>query len=217
MATILNPTYRSRLGYQAALLGGMCYLMSMLLIGGNTATHKLIDEHILNDKLALLEQVMPATLYDNDPIAESQLFNHSRLFKRPVEALPARMGNEFVGAALNITVQGWGGPLNFIMAVDASGEILGVRVISHKETPGLADKIELDKDDWITSFDGKSLSNTSHIQWAVKKDDGEFDQFTGATITPRAVVDGVYRGLQFYQRWHQQQGYAVARAEESGS
>ena len=216
MATVLNPTYRTRLGYQAALLGGMCYLMSMLLIGGNTATHDLIDEHLLNDKLALLAQVMPASLYDNDPIADSQLINDSEHFKFPVEVLPARMGNEFVGAGLNITVQGWGGPLTFIMAVDASGEIMGVRVITHKETPGLADKIELDKDDWITEFDGKSLSNTSHIQWAVKKDNGEFDQFTGATITPRAVVSGVYRGLQFYQHWRQQQS-TVASAEESGS
>ena len=221
MATVLNPTYRTRLGYQAALLGGMCYLMSMLLIGGNTATHELIDEHVLNDKLALLAQVMPASMYDNDPIADSQLITDSEHFKAPIEVLPARIGNEFAGVALNITVQGWGGPLNFIMAMDAGGEILGVRVITHKETPGLADKIELDKDDWITSFDGKSLANTSHIQWAVKKDKGEFDQFTGATITPRAVVSGVYRGLQFYQQWHQQQSTAqstaVAKAEESGS
>lgn len=215
MATVLNPTYRTRLGYQAALLGGMCYLMSMLLIGGNTATHELIDEHVLNDKLALLAQVMPASMYDNDPIADSQLVT-SDLFKETVEVLPARLGNEFAGAALNITVQGWGGPLNFIMAVDSTGEILGVRVITHKETPGLADKIELDKDDWITSFDGKSLANTSRIQWAVKKDNGEFDQFTGATITPRALVGGVYRGLQLYHNWHQQ-STAVVNAEESGS
>jgi len=212
MATILNPTYRTRLGYQAALLGGMCYLMSMLLIGGNTATHQLIDDHVLNDKLTLLAQVMPASMYDNDPIADSQLIDKTDQFANPVEVLPAYKGNEFAGAAMNITVQGWGGPLNFIMAVDASGEILGVRVITHKETPGLADKIELEKDDWVLGFNGKSLNNTSRIQWAVKKDNGEFDQFTGATITPRAVVGGVYRGLEFYQQWRQQQN-----AQESAS
>ncbi|MEE2730238.1 MAG: RnfABCDGE type electron transport complex subunit G [Pseudomonadota bacterium] len=217
MATILNPTYRSRLGYQAALLGGMCYLMSMLLIGGNTATHQLIDQHVLNDKLALLDQVMPHSLYDNDPVADSQVIQYSDLFKEPIEILPARLGNEFSGAALNLTVQGWGGPLNFIMAVDASGQVLGVRVINHKETPGLADKIELDKDDWITGFDGRSLSNTSHIQWAVKKDNGDFDQFTGATITPRALVSGVYRGLQCFQQWRQQAQAQTRAKEESGS
>lgn len=201
MATIANPTYRSRLGYQAGLLGGMCYLMSMLLIGGNGATHERIDQHLLNDKVTLLAQVMPASLYDNDPVAEAELITVNSEFSTPVEVMPARLGNEFAGAALQITTPGWGGPINFIMAVNSDGEILGVRVISHKETPGLADKIELEKDSWITQFDGKSLANTSHIRWAVKKDNGTFDQFTGATITPRAMVKGVQKGLLFYEQW----------------
>lgn len=204
MATILNPTYRTRLGYQAALLGGMCYLMSMLLIGGNSATQEQIAQHELTDKLNLLAQVMPASRYDNDPVTDAELITDSQWFSAPVEVLPARLGNEFAGAALQIQVQGWGGPINFIMAVDRDGEILGVRVINHKETPGLADKIELEKDDWISGFNGASLANTSHIQWAVKKDNGKFDQFTGATITPRAMVKGVYSGLQLYEQWQQQ-------------
>ena len=204
MATILNPSYRTRLGYQAALLGGMCYLMSMLLIGGNSATQQQIEQHVLTDKLKLLAQVLPASLYDNDPIAASQTINNSKWFSAPIEVMPATMGNEFAGAALQISAQGWGGPINFIMAVDNNGDILGVRVINHKETPGLADKIELEKDNWITRFDGRSLANTSHIQWAVKKDNGVFDQFTGATITPRAMVKGIYSGLQFYEQWQQQ-------------
>ncbi|MAR89798.1 MAG: electron transporter RnfG [Pseudomonadales bacterium] len=214
MATILNPSYRSRLSYQAALLGGMCYLMSMLLIGGNQTTSDLIDQHLLNDKLALLDQVMPPSRYDNDPVAAAQWVSAGQWSQQAVEIMPATRGGVLTGAALQMTVPGWGGPINFIMAVDQTGEILGVRVISHKETPGLADKIEIDKDHWITGFEGHSLANTPRVQWAVKKDNGDFDQFTGATITPRAMVNGVYAGLQVYQTWRQQHT-ATAAAQEA--
>ena len=78
--------------------------------------------------------------------------------------------------------------------------MLGVRVISHTETPGLGDKIEVTKSTWILSFNGPSLQNLSIEEWAVKKDGGTFDQFSGATITPRAVVNAVYRGLQFFKK-----------------
>ena len=76
---------------------------------------------------------------------------------------------------------------------------MGLRVIEHKETPGLGDKIEIRKSDWVRSFEGRSLENTSEQAWAVKKDGGEFDQMTGATITPRAIVGAVYRGLKYYR------------------
>ena len=78
-------------------------------------------------------------------------------------------------------------------------EAIGLRVIEHKETPGLGDKIDIKKSDWIRSFEGRSLENTEESGWAVKKDGGEFDQMTGATITPRAIVNAVYKGLQYYQ------------------
>ena len=72
-------------------------------------------------------------------------------------------------------------------------------VISHSETPGLGDKVDLNKDDWILSFNGKSLTNPKPEGWKVKKDKGDFDQFTGATITPRAVVQQVFKSLQYYK------------------
>ena len=87
-----------------------------------------------------------------------------------------------------------------MMGMDKDGAVLGVRVVAHAETPGLGDKIERGKSDWILSFDGRSLSNTSSERWRVKKDGGDFDQFAGATITPRAVVHGVESGLKFFQR-----------------
>jgi Na+-translocating ferredoxin:NAD+ oxidoreductase subunit G len=119
--------------------------------------------------------------------------------------MTAKKNNALSGVVLQLFIQGWGGKIQFIMGVDANGEITGVRVINHKETPGLADKIEVAKSPWITSFNGKSLANTEEKKWAVKKDGGEYDQFAGATITPRAVVKGVHQGMLFYQQWLQQQ------------
>ena len=84
------------------------------------------------------------------------------------------------------------------MAVDPAGRILGVRVLKHTETPGLGDKIEAKKSDWVHAFAGKSLGEPAADKWAVKKDNGVFDQFAGATITPRAVVRAVKGGLQFF-------------------
>jgi len=86
-----------------------------------------------------------------------------------------------------------------MMAVDAAGRILGVRVLAHKETPGLGDKIEVKKGDWILRFSGLSLGQPPEARWKVKKDGGEFDQFAGATITPRGVVAAVRRGLEFFR------------------
>lgn len=84
-----------------------------------------------------------------------------------------------------------------IVGVNRDGTIAGARVLSHKETPGLGDKVELSKSNWILGFDGRSLQNPQASQWKVKKDGGEFDQFTGATITPRAVVQQIKRVLEF--------------------
>jgi electron transport complex protein RnfG len=86
------------------------------------------------------------------------------------------------------------------MGVSRDGQLLGVRVLSHRETPGLGDKIEAAKATWIHAFEGKSLASPPPDKWAVKKDGGAFDQFSGATITPRAVVRAVKDGLELFAR-----------------
>lgn len=86
------------------------------------------------------------------------------------------------------------------MAVAADGTILGARVLSHTETPGLGDKIEIGKDDWIEAFAGRSLADPGPAGWKVRRDGGVFDQFSGATITPRAVVGTIHRGLTLFDR-----------------
>ena len=110
----------------------------------------------------------------------------------------ARLGGDPKGAVFKMASRGYAGDVVCLMGVDVQGKILGVRVIKHQETPGLGDKIEVAKGNWILAFDGKSLQNPDLAHWGVKKDGGIFDQFAGATITPRAVVKAVKGGLDFY-------------------
>ena len=98
-----------------------------------------------------------------------------------------------------VAPDGYSGDIKMIIGINANGSIAGVRVLSHNETPGLGDKVDLKKSDWVLSFNQKSLNNPTTEAWAVKKDGGEFDSFTGATITPRAVVNQVKRALQYFE------------------
>jgi electron transport complex protein RnfG len=112
----------------------------------------------------------------------------------------ARDGNKLVAIIVPaVAPDGYNGDIQMIIGINLDGTIAGVRVISHRETPGLGDKVDLKKDDWILSFNGKSLTNPKPDGWKVKKDKGDFDQFTGATITPRAVVQQVLKALQYYK------------------
>ncbi|GAA5524170.1 ion-translocating oxidoreductase complex subunit G [Microbulbifer aestuariivivens] len=97
----------------------------------------------------------------------------------------------------SVTYEGYSGPISLLVGVNRDGSIAGVRVTDHSETPGLGDKIEIKKSDWVNGFNGKSLQDPAPAQWAVKKDGGAFDQFSGATITPRAIVNQVQSVLEF--------------------
>jgi len=94
---------------------------------------------------------------------------------------------------------GYSGSIGLLVGINENGTLAGVRVTSHRETPGLGDDIEVQRSDWIESFAGRSLDKPSAAGWRVKKDGGDFDQFTGATITPRAVVAAVHKALQYYR------------------
>jgi electron transport complex protein RnfG len=112
----------------------------------------------------------------------------------------ARKQNQPVATIFQVTApDGYSGNIRLLVGVNSDQSLAGVRVLAHKETPGLGDKIEIEKADWIKQFTGKSLINPSESQWAVKKDGGEFDQFSGATITPRAVVNQTKRVLVWAQ------------------
>lgn len=170
-----------------------------------TGTHLLTKDRIAEQKRqaeekALLE-IVPRERHDNsmldDVIAVGPgtdglgLSDDRRVYL-------ARRGERVVAAIIPVTApDGYTGDIELIVGVNADGSIAGVRTLAHKETPGLGDKVDRKKSDWILSFNGRSLDNPGLAGWAVKKDKGVFDQFTGATITPRAVVAATLRALQY--------------------
>ena len=112
----------------------------------------------------------------------------------------ARRGDEVTGIILPATARdGYSGDIRLLVGIGRDGAVAGVRVLSHRETPGLGDKIELKKSDWVLSFDDKTLGDPAAEKWAVIKDGGEFDAFTGATVTPRAVVAAVKSAMEYSQ------------------
>ena len=190
----------TRIDYQGLVLAFLCALVTWLLLLGQKYTRDEIASRVAEDRLSLLTQVLPERYYDNQPLEESVLIDDKKLSQQSVEVYIARKQGQVSALVFQLVTIGWGGDITLMIALNTQGKILGVRVLSHRETPGLADKIEIDKSDWITRFNGESLNGNNTSQWAVKKDGGKFDQFTGATITPRAVVRGIYSGLQFYAR-----------------
>jgi len=197
MSTPKEPSYRQRVGYQAMLLGGFSTLATTLLVAGNLATKAAIVERQQEDLQSSLSQVIPAEHYDNNLLQQPLQLNDDQ--GRSVTVYRGTRGMQVSAMAWEIDAQGYAGEIRLILGLDATGEILGVRVLSHAETPGLGDKIEVEKNDWILGFDGLSLGNPPAQQWQVKKDGGRFDQFSGATITPRGVVLAIKQGLSFFQ------------------
>jgi electron transport complex protein RnfG len=121
----------------------------------------------------------------------------------PQKVYRARHNDKPIAAAITtIAPDGYNGNIELLIAVNVDGSVSGVRSLKHQETPGLGDKIEVRKSDWIKSFTDKKLANDNDSRWLVKKDGGMFDQFTGATITPRAVVKAV-RNTVIYFKKHQ--------------
>ncbi|ERI52514.1 electron transporter RnfG [Pseudomonas sp. EGD-AK9] len=147
-----------------------------------------------------LGEILPAGSYDNHLLDNRIEVNARELGQRsPQSAYLALKDGAPSALILPVTApDGYSGAIHLLVGIFADGRLAGVRVLGHKETPGLGDKIELAKSQWIRSFDGKSLSNPGAEGWAVKKDRGEFDQFAGATITPRAVVKAVHGALQYF-------------------
>lgn len=155
---------------------------------------------------AALLAIVPAQLRDNTLVEDTLLLTIDELFqKKPSKVYFATKENKVTAVLLSsIAPDGYSGKIKIIVGIDITGTVLGVRVLDHKETPGLGDKIELRKSNWVESFAQKSLSQPSAAYWKVKKDGGEFDQFTGATVTPRAVVAAVLRSVKYFQQ-HQQE------------
>ena len=188
--------YRTAPWFQGVLLGGFCLVASVALAYGTKLTAPAIERAAKTDLTASLDQVIPAAMRTNDMTADTVTLDTA---DGEITVYRARTDKTVSAVAYRVIGKGYGGDLAIVMGVDRSGEILGVRVVQHSETPGLGDKVDVRKTDWVKGFDKRSLANTPDAQWAVKKDGGRFDQFSGATITPRAVVKAVKEGLELFE------------------
>ncbi|MCU7835487.1 MAG: electron transport complex subunit RsxG [gamma proteobacterium symbiont of Taylorina sp.] len=194
--------------FSASLLAGFGGIGTALVVFTFESTKEKIDA---NEKAILLKNlnyIIPPeshsnNLLDNQLIvpADSLLNNKSSKNSKGITLYQAWQEKQPVAVAFPIVANdGYNGEIKLLIAILSSGTISGVRVIAHKETPGLGDKIEVEKSDWILGFNHKTLDNPGIKQWKVKKDGGVFDQFSGATITPRAVVNAIYKALDYFNQ-----------------
>ena len=191
-------------------------LFAIITTGMVVATANLTKDKIAEEKQNALKrsllEVMPKDRLNNDLLEDSLELQADKLLgtTEPKSAYVAKLSQEPSGIIMQVIApEGYGGSINLLVGVGIAGDITGVRVIPpHFETPGLGDAVDIQKSDWITSFNGKSLANLDEKGWKVKKDGGQFDAFTGATITPRAVVDAVHKALLYFDQHHSELLYS---------
>lgn len=178
------------------ILGAFCLGFGIVLAATDHITVEDIAARALEDRLNSLGQVIPDSIHDNNLVEDAITMKNER--DKEITVYRATKEGKVTGLAYEIFGTGYAGQIKLMLGIDAQGKILGVRVLAHKETPGLGDKIEVKKGNWILRFDGLSLDNPLPEKWKVKKDGGQFDQFAGATITPRGVVDAIHKGLELF-------------------
>jgi electron transport complex protein RnfG len=201
------------------LLAVFAVLTTLLISGTYLLTRERIAEQQRKAEEKALLEIIPRELHDNvmlddtlpvTPGAGLGLRQDKRIYL-------ARRDGEVTSAIVPVTAKdGYSGDIDLIVGVNRDGSIAGVRTLNHRETPGLGDKVDLKKSDWILDFKGRSLDDPGPEGWAVTKDGGVFDQFTGATITPRAVVAAVHRALQYVRAENRALFNDGGRTEETG-
>ena len=199
------------MGGRHTLIGDMLLAATLLTavavvgVGMVAFTHQQTAEPIearrQEQTLRQLNAVLPPQRYTNNPAADTKEVRDPRLgTDGPVTTYRARRHGEPEAVVLTVIApDGYSGPIELLVAINMDGNLAGVRVVEHRETPGLGDAIEAQRSDWIEGFQGRSLDDPPEEEWTVQRDGGAFDQFTGATITPRAVVRAVARALDFYE------------------
>jgi electron transport complex protein RnfG len=197
------------------LLGLFAVVATTLVALTETSTREQIKENEREALLSGINALIPHEQYDNASLQDTSVLDATDALgtEEPTTVYRARKQGENVAVVLTaVAPNGYSGTIKMLVGIYADGTLAGVRVINHKETPGLGDKIDEKKADWIFQFEGLSLTNPASEKWKVKKDGGEFDQFTGATITPRAVVSAVKRSLEYF-RSHSDELFAVTEED----
>jgi len=165
-------------------------------------THDLIVKTEEAAKLKLIMQIVPHSLFDNDIIGDTMTVEPSKQLgtDRTTTAYRARLQGKPSTVVLEaIAPDGYSGKISLIIAIREDATISGVRVVTHKETPGLGDYIEFARNRWISLFDGASHARYKESDWKVKKDGGQFDYMAGATISPRAIIKATHKALHYYE------------------
>lgn len=188
------------------LLGLFALLCTAFVAIVNQQTADKIIEQQQIELRRTLHQLIPSDIYDNELTQHCILIHNEEALgiDAPLPAYIASYQSNPVAIAIEaVAPDGYNGNIKLIIGIDSQGTILGVRTLTHTETPGLGDKIDLRKSDWVLSFNQKSLNSEDSKRWKVKKDGGDFDQFTGATITPRAYVNAVKNVLLYFNENHE--------------
>ncbi|MDX3773883.1 electron transport complex subunit RsxG [Chromatiaceae bacterium AAb-1] len=205
------------IGKNAFLLGFVAALCVLILGLVNQLTSPRIQQQNMISKLAILYEVLPdADSSQHHLLQDCVLVTDARFLGRDTPQAVYRWREQDAVSAYIIETtapDGYSGNIDLIVAATPTGTVLGSRVLRHLETPGLGDKIESRRSDWILSFNQQPVSDSNLQKWAVKKDGGQFDQFTGATITPRAVVNAVRNAALFLQQ-HPELATMPANCEE---
>jgi electron transport complex protein RnfG len=190
------------MGKNGAILAGFALVTTGLIALTYEGTKDRIQQAKEKQLLSVLNELVPEDAHSNELHLDCILVNEPEYLgsKKDKRIFRARMNDEDIAAVVETSApNGYSGEIEMVVAISYSGESLGARIIKHEETPGLGDKVDLRVSDWVLSFNGVPYNGENDRRWAVKKDGGQFDQFTGATITPRAVVKAVKNTLEYYQ------------------
>ncbi len=198
MTQFKHPVFR--IGFKLAVFA---IIATSLVVLTERQTHDKIQDNIRQRLLAAIHEIVPPNRHDNAILHDTILLSANPLLhtQQPTIAYRARLHGQPVAVIFTtIAPDGYSGAIKLLIGINYDGTVAGVRVVDHKETPGLGDRIDTQKSDWIKQFTHLSLSHPEADKWAVKKDGGQFDQFTGATITPRAVVKAIKNALLYFQQ-----------------
>ncbi|MCX4186693.1 electron transport complex subunit RsxG [Methylophaga sp. OBS4] len=195
-----------------AMLGIFAIVATTLVALTESNTREQIKENERQALLNAINALIPHEKYDNAILTDTTALAATEMLgtEEVTKVYRARKKGEPVAAVFTVVApNGYSGRIKMLVGIYHNGTLAGVRVINHKETPGLGDKIDEKRSDWILGFEGLSLQKPVSAKWKVKKDSGAFDQFTGATITPRAVISAVKKSLEYFHT-HRDELFAVA-------
>ncbi|MFK8016278.1 MAG: electron transport complex subunit RsxG [Gammaproteobacteria bacterium] len=201
---------------QTLLAGATVGICAVLLALANGLSQRMSEPLVTANErdaaMRVIRQILPSDVYDNSPANDVIVVRDKDLLggDQPRRVFRAYQASAPVAVLIEtVAPNGYSGPIRLLVGVYRDGRIAAVRVTAHRETAGLGDRIERARSDWIDVFSTRSLTTTAESGWAVRADGGDFDQFTGATVTPRAVVQAVRNALLYFEQ-HQDELFAPA-------